>query len=230
VDLKPGLNIICGSSETGKSFVVETIDFMFGGGSELRQLPERAGYDRAVMQITLSDDQKFTFQRSLDGGGFLWRAGHHDELEKTDEALKPTHDSERDDNFSQRILSLLGWGGHRLRRDAQATTVSFTVRHLAYLSIVNETRIFDTASPVLSKNKVNNTIEKSAFKFVLTGVDDSALVAVREAKDSHARLVTKSDALASLIEEWQAKLPPKEQRRRSATTASRPHRGFRRRG
>ena len=201
VDLKPGLNIICGSSETGKSFIVETIDFMLGGGSELRQLPERAGYDRAVMQITLSNDQKFTFQRSLDGGGFLWRVGLHDQLEKTDEVLKPTHNSDRDDNLSQRILSLLGWGGHRLRKDAQATTVSFTVRHLAYLSIVNETRIFDTASPVLSENKVNNTIEKSAFKFVLTGVDDFALVAVREARDTHARLVTNRNALASLTEE-----------------------------
>jgi len=211
VELKPGLNIICGSSETGKSFIVETIDFMLGGGSELRQLPERAGYDRAVMQITLSNDQKFTFQRSLDGGGFLWRVGLHDQLEKTDEVLKPTHNSDRDDNLSQRILSLLGWGGHRLRKDAQATTVSFTVRHLAYLSIVNETRIFDTASPVLSENKVNNTIEKSAFKFVLTGVDDSALVAVREARDTHARLLNNRNALASLIEERQTKLPPEAQ-------------------
>ena len=134
-----------------------------------------------------------------------------DQLEKTDEVLKPTHNSDRDDNLSQRILSLLGWGGHRLRKDAQATTVSFTVRHLAYLSIVNETRIFDTASPVLSENKVNNTIEKSAFKFVLTGVDDFALVAVREARDTHARLVTNRNALASLTEERLTKLPPEEQ-------------------
>jgi hypothetical protein len=211
VDLMSGLNIICGSSETGKSFIVETIDFMLGGGSELRQLPERAGYDRVAIQITLSNDQKFTFQRSLDGGGFLWRAGHHDRLEKTDEALKPAHNSDRDDNLSHKLLSLLGWSGHRLRKDAQATTVSFTIRHLAFLSIVTETRIFDTGSPVLSENKVNNTIEKSAFKFVLTGVDDSALVAVREARDSHARLVTNRNALASLIEERQTKLAPEEQ-------------------
>src|SRR5688572_12964033 len=136
VDLKAGLNIICGSSETGKSFIVDTIDFMLGGNSELRQLPERTGYDRAVMQITFSNDQKFTFQRSLEGGAFLWRAGHHNELEKTDETLKPTHNSDRDDNLSQRILTLLGWSGHRVRKDAQAATVSFTVRHLAYLSIV----------------------------------------------------------------------------------------------
>ena len=103
IDLKPRLNIICGSSETGKSFVVETIDFMFGGNFQLRQLPECSGYDRAVMQITFSDDQKFTFQRSLEGGAFLWRSGHHDELVKADEALKPTHNSDRNDNLSHRI-------------------------------------------------------------------------------------------------------------------------------
>jgi hypothetical protein len=211
VDLKRGLNIICGSSETGKSFIVETIDFMLGGNSELRQLPERAGYDRAVMQITFSNDQRFTLQRSLEGGAFLWHSGHHDQLEKTDEALKPTHNSDRDDNLSQRILTLLGWSGHRVRKDAQAATVSFTLRHLAYISIVNETRIFDISSPILSENRVNNTIEKAAFKFVLTGVDDSALVAVREARDSHSRLVTNRDALASLIEERHAKLPPEDQ-------------------
>ena len=106
---------------------------------------------------------------------------------------------------------MLGWSGHRVRKDAQAATVSFTVRHLAYLSIVNETRIFDISSPVLSENKVNNTIEKAAFKFVLTGVDDFALVAVREARDSHSRLVTNRNALSSLIEERQGKLPPEEE-------------------
>jgi hypothetical protein len=211
VDFKSGLNIICGSSETGKSFIVETIDFMLGGNSELRQLPERAGYDRVVMQITLSNEQKFTSQRSLEGGAFLWRSGHHSELGKADEALKPTHSNDRDDNLSQRILSLLGWSGHRVRKDAQASTVSFTIRQLAFLSIVNETRIFDISSPVLSENKVNNTIEKAAFKFVLTGVDDSALVAVREARDSHSRLVTNRNALTSLIEARQSKLPPEDQ-------------------
>jgi DNA repair ATPase RecN len=65
VELKPGLNILCGASESGKSFVVETIDFMLGGAGDLRDLPERAGYDRVVMQISLSDGKTFTIQRTL---------------------------------------------------------------------------------------------------------------------------------------------------------------------
>ena len=54
VGFEAGLNVVCGSSETGKSFIVETIDFMLGGQSELRDLPERVGYDRIVMWITFS--------------------------------------------------------------------------------------------------------------------------------------------------------------------------------
>ena len=184
---------------------------MLGGGSELRELPERAGYDRVVMRISFSDGKDFTIQRALQGGGYLWRAGKHNELEKSDETLKPSHDPDKEDNLSTRILALLGLGRPRLRRDRDMNTVSFTLRNLALLSIVQEDRIIGNLSPVLTANKVNNTVEKSAFKYVLTGVDDSALVAVREAKESHAKLVVNRNALEALIAARQSRLPSAEQ-------------------
>ena len=125
VELKPGLNVLCGASESGKSFVVETIDFMLGGASDLRDLPERAGYDRVVMQISLSDERAFTIQRALQGGSYLWRAGRHDQLAPTDEVLRPTHDAEKDDNLSVRILSILGLGRPKLRRQKEKKTTCF---------------------------------------------------------------------------------------------------------
>lgn len=211
VAFKSGLNIICGASESGKSFVVETINFMLGGGSELRELPERGGYDRVVMQVTFSDGKAFTIQRATQGGAYLWRTGLHEQLDKTDEPLKPSHDADKEDNLSARILSLLGLGRPRLRRDKDMNTVSFTVRNLALLSIVQEDRIIGNLSPVLTANKANNTVEKSAFKYVLTGVDDSALVAIREAKQTQAKLVSNRNALEALIEDRQSKLPSAEQ-------------------
>ena len=33
VDFSPGVNVICGASDTGKSFLAEAIDFMLGGSS-----------------------------------------------------------------------------------------------------------------------------------------------------------------------------------------------------
>jgi hypothetical protein len=184
---------------------------MLGGGGDLRDLPERAGYDRVVMQISLSDGQTFTIQRALQGGSYLWRAGAHDQLVPTDEVLKPAHDAERGDNLSVRILSLLGLGRPRLRKDRDMNTVSFTLRNLALLSIVREDRIIASISPVLTANRVMNTVEKSAFKYALTGVDDSALVAIREAKENQAKLVANRNALEAVIDVRQGKLLSTEQ-------------------
>ena len=47
----PGLNILWGSSDTGKTFLVEAIDFMLGSGEELKDIPERVGYDRILLGL-----------------------------------------------------------------------------------------------------------------------------------------------------------------------------------
>ena len=35
-----GLNVVSGASDTGKSYLVETIDYMLGAGTPPRQIPE----------------------------------------------------------------------------------------------------------------------------------------------------------------------------------------------
>ena len=39
LEFSPGVNVICGASDTGKSFLAETIDFMLGG-SDLKEIPD----------------------------------------------------------------------------------------------------------------------------------------------------------------------------------------------
>src|SRR5260370_2769552 len=65
-----GLNVIYGASETGKSFIVETLDFMLGSSSELRDIPERVGYDRIFLGIEDGDGNMFTLARGASGGQF----------------------------------------------------------------------------------------------------------------------------------------------------------------
>ncbi len=43
INFTSGVNVICGASDTGKSFLAETIDFMLGGSS-LKEIPERVPY------------------------------------------------------------------------------------------------------------------------------------------------------------------------------------------
>jgi len=43
IEFGDGLNVIYGASETGKSFILESIEFMLGGSENLRDIPERVG-------------------------------------------------------------------------------------------------------------------------------------------------------------------------------------------
>src|ERR1035437_5634617 len=65
----PGLNILWGSSDTGKTFLVEAIDFMLGAGDPLKDIPERVGYDRILLGLT-TGGKNYTIHRSINGGAF----------------------------------------------------------------------------------------------------------------------------------------------------------------
>lgn len=51
IDFVDGLNIICGPSDTGKSYIAECFDYMFGGKSKDFPISKDTGYDRVHMQL-----------------------------------------------------------------------------------------------------------------------------------------------------------------------------------
>src|SRR5687768_11180537 len=66
---KPGFNILYGSSDTGKTFLVEAVDFMLGAGNDLRDIPERKGYD-SILLGTTAQGSDYTIHRSVNKGAF----------------------------------------------------------------------------------------------------------------------------------------------------------------
>ena len=144
VGLRQGLNVIEGAAETGKSFLLEAIDFMLGGGSALRDIPERIPYDTLLLQGAFSGNGvAFTVQRSTQCGRYLWREGHHDVLDaEKDERLGETHNPDRDDNLSNWLLKLLGLVGHHLRvktNEVKALCLNNTPSQRCGFELVSET-------------------------------------------------------------------------------------------
>ncbi len=66
---KSGLNILWGSSDTGKTFLVEAIDFMLGAGEELRISRSASGYDRILLGLT-AGGKDYTLTVAPNGGVF----------------------------------------------------------------------------------------------------------------------------------------------------------------
>lgn len=182
IAFRPGLNVICGASETGKSFIVEVIDFMLGGQPPLRDIPEREGFDRIRMPVVSLGWPTLGLERSTEGGHFL--AYEEDLLvgEPTtpSRTLRQQHRASRQDTLSHALLERIGLTSKRIRRNLRGDTNSLSFRNLASLCVVTEEEIQRRGSPLLSGQYVQKTPEYSVFKLLVTGTDDSALVSKRE--------------------------------------------------
>lgn len=183
LSLAPGLNVICGASETGKSFMVETIDFMLGQESPVRDIPERDGYDRIRLVVESAGWPPLTLERSIEGGNFrayeeLLTDGSPRMEAKT---LRSKHSVTRQDTLSYALLERTGLTSKVLRKNAAGETRSLSFRDMARLCVVTEEEIQGRGSPLLSGQYATATAEYAAFKLLLTGTDDGALIADRVA-------------------------------------------------
>lgn len=199
ISFDQSLSVVCGASDTGKSFLVEAIDFLLGG-KDLRGIPELDGYDRARIAIESSERGIWTFERSIEGGNYRVYEGVIGSATDAKEsgAMKMKHAAGREDNISGWLLACIDLLGKYVRKNASGECRSLSFRDIARLIIVNEQEIIRQDSPFLTGQYVSKTAEKSTLKLMLTGTDDSAIVPSDARKQSESN----DQAKAELIEQW----------------------------
>jgi hypothetical protein len=209
LEFGPGLNVLYGASESGKSFVVEAIDFMLGGKQQLRDIPERIGYDRIFLGLETLAGEQFTLLRSADGGAFRAFPGLH--VGPPAEGLEPVeladqHSEKNYNNLSMYLLQRCGMDGKRVRKNKQGETNSLSFRNLARLLIVDETEIIAQRSPLSDGNPTADTPNFATFKLLLTGVDDIALVPNKPKGPEEQSRDAQLDLLDQLLDEHRERL------------------------
>lgn len=210
-----GLNVIYGASDTGKSFILEAIDFMFGADVELRDIPERVGYDRIFLGIETAAGERFTLLRSTSGGAFKLFDGLHQEYpevqEGTDLALKRPSKTKKEatkksDNISAFLLAKLGLDQKSLRKNADGEKEILSIRRLTRLCLINEGDIQKQSSPIESGDVIFKTREYSLFKLLLTGVDDSALQSTEKNTTAAQSRGAKLEIIEELLVSYEKKI------------------------
>jgi hypothetical protein len=203
ISFGPGLNVVFGASNTGKSFIVDTIDFMLGGKGPLRDIPERVGYDQILLAMETLEGEHFTLVRSAEGGAFrLYEGLHSDSVPAGDGVtLADAHNDRKDDNLSAYLLTKLELFHKRVRRNRRGDTNSLSFRNLARLIVINEEEIIQQRSPLSDGNYVADTTNTSVFKLLLTGVDDSSLAVVQPPSPEQQGRNAQLDLLDQLIED-----------------------------
>ncbi|MEA3004450.1 MAG: hypothetical protein QOH81_3238 [Sphingomonadales bacterium] len=204
VEFGPGLNVIYGASNTGKSFIVDAIDFMLGAKGPLRDIPERVGYNQVSLGVETSADEKFTIVRSVEGGPFMVYPGLFPGALPDGEgvALADQHNDRRDDNLSAFLLAKVDLSHKRVRKNKAGATNSLSFRQIAHLIIINEEEIIQQRSPLSDGSYVGDTANTSVFKLLLTGVDDSALMAALARSPEDQTREAQLDLLDQLIGDY----------------------------
>lgn len=64
IHLEPGVNIVCGPSNSGKSMIVNSLDYLFGGKKEPLD-PLGEGYDRVSMQLVNENGETLAIERAI---------------------------------------------------------------------------------------------------------------------------------------------------------------------
>lgn len=197
-----GLNVIVGVSNTGKTFIAHCVDFMLGGGRSPKKIPEAALYDTLFLGLRIGHaDDELVLERSLSGGHFrLHKNGAEVRV------LGAKHQPDNEETVSHFFLSASGLTGKRVRRNLQGQTRTLSFRDISKLILVNETSIIAERSPIFSGQRTERTGENSVFRFLLSGVDDSSVIAQEDVKIARGRREGKSDVIEAMLERARAQV------------------------
>jgi predicted nuclease with TOPRIM domain len=174
VEFSSGLTVIYGASDTGKSYIEESVDYMLGA-SELKSIPEDEGYSSILLGLRVDDGRTLTLCRALGSDIIEVFSGDLRDFptQPVEATLKYKHHPKSKSNISRYLLTVMGIDGRRILQNSRGDVVPLNFRDLARLAIVNDTRMADKRSPVLgSWMPQNETKEKSVFKLLLSGQEE----------------------------------------------------------
>jgi cell division septum initiation protein DivIVA len=206
LDFGPGLNVIAGVSNSGKTYVLQCIDWLMGASQAPKSIKESRGYEKAYLELTTKDDRVLTLVRALKAGGAEYWEGHWDNAPIHRHPLAGKHRPGSEETISHLLLSLFGAAGAKVRRNARNELQELSFRTIAHLFIVNELEILGERSPLFLDEVRANPSAVAAFSYVLTGLDDSALLPEIDPKVEKAVRAGRRDLLQDLVSELEASL------------------------
>lgn len=207
VDFSPHVTVIHGPSDTGKSFIVDAIDFVLGA-TALKEIPERDGYSRVLLGLELPEGDRVTLARSIDGGDIcLYRADIRFEPPgPPDETLSAKHSASTTSNLSRFLLRQVGLDKKRVRKNARNETNMLSFRDLTKLCIIGETKMQAEEAPGISGQYVSRTKEVSILKLLLTGEDDSALETVPSTQEQKRLRGARQEVVERMLGQLETRL------------------------
>lgn len=201
INLDKGLNIISGSSQTGKSYILECMNFVLGAKDPPKEIPEANNYQKVQAEIRFLEGKTITICRYFNDNLIFMAECAFEDFEKQDHIPLSIRHSQKTDNISTYLLSMLEINGKKLKETRFNGTNPLSFRDFANLLLVTEQRIITDRSPIFPGLPYQSETEnKSLFKFLLTGKDDSDLPQLENPEVGRSRTKGKIELIEKDIE------------------------------
>ncbi|UGQ22254.1 hypothetical protein [Brucella anthropi] len=212
VKFGPGPNVIAGESDTGKSYLLHCLDYIFGAEELKKRIPQADPYDELKVEFQNTAGDYLTLVRSLSGGDLKAHRSQIDAIDGNGEAIAyRRHGTSKAVDVTSVLFPFAGIKEAMLRKDNDGKVQRLTIRTFLPTIIVDEVSVIEEQSPVLGRGGFDETARKRMFAYILSGKDDSSVVASEKKAIVTARL----NAQVALIDDL---LAPLEQRLQAAPT------------
>jgi len=184
VEFKKGLNVIYGPSDTGKTFIYQSIDYMLGSSKIPKSIPEAKDYILCKLQIESFSGDEYVLERALKGGDFKL----YDQNNNLLDTLKSKNNKKSTNRtISDFLLELCNINNKEIRKNTDGEKQRLYFQDISKYFLVDEETIITDKSPISVKPdrgfNASASFEKNVFKFLLTGQDDSEIVALLKKDD-----------------------------------------------
>jgi hypothetical protein len=200
VQFYSGANVLAGESDTGKSFLLECINFILGA-DKLTLVDEAKPYTHLAVEFVNSNDETITLVRPTSGGKLTAYHVPIADISGSGQSIAPTRKGKsKGPDVTSVLLPFAGIKEARLRRNVEGETQRFTIRTIEPLFLVDEVAVIDQQSPVTGKATFGDTAQKRALSYILTGNDDESVAAGEKNEIVKARLKAKLELVNEMLQ------------------------------
>ncbi|MFX4230193.1 hypothetical protein ACOL3I_01715 [Aliarcobacter butzleri] len=181
IQFEKGLNVIFGSSDTGKTFIFQCINYMLGGSTSPKPIPESENYNFVSLVIETYESKKYKLERSLQGGNFNLFDENNKLLKDLNEVNNKKVNKETISTF---LLEICNISSKEIRKNQSGEKQNLYFQDIHKYFLINEEKIISEKSIISEKPERGfnalGTFEKNVLKYLITGEDDSSIVSSQE--------------------------------------------------
>lgn len=176
LDFEDGLNIVTGPSDTGKSYVLQVLDYLLGAKNAPKDNEASKGYDTFVGY----------FQSRKRNVGFKIQRGCSENCVWVDGEKRPL---KKANSLDELLLHEVNLENTKILKNKNGETKTLSSRDLVHLSIIDDIRISQETPPYFVKNYMTETSEKAVIKLLLSDTNYDDLDVIRQKEIDHAKVL-----------------------------------------